>query len=86
MLSQVQSAEEIASMERSGRPENLKRGRDKGDPPTRKLSDQKVTGFCMYYLTHGESVKAAASHMNIAPTYVYEFFRKPAVQAKLEKL
>ena len=73
-------------MERRGRPENLKRGRDKGDPPTRKLSDQKVTGSCLYYLTHGESVKAAALHMNIALTYAYEFFRKPAVPAKLEEL
>src|ERR1035438_9649594 len=86
MPAQVLSAEGRASMGRRGRPENLKRGRDKGDPPTRKLSDQKVTGFCMYYLTHNESVKAAALHMNIAATYAYEFFNKPAVQAKLEEL
>jgi len=86
MPAEVQGTEGRASMERPGRSGNLKRGRDKGDPPTRKLSAQKVTGFCLYYLTHGESVKAAALHMNIALTYAYEFFRKPAVQAKLEEL
>jgi hypothetical protein len=42
-------------MPRRGRPENLKRGREKGDPPTRTLSDQKVTDFCWSYLTNGES-------------------------------
>jgi hypothetical protein len=73
-------------MGRPGRPENLKRGRDREDPPTRKVSDQKATDFCIYLLTHGESIKAAALHMNIAPTYAYEFFNKPVVQAKLKEL
>jgi hypothetical protein len=71
---------------RRGRPENLRKGRRKGDAPTRKLSEQKVQEFCLYFLTHGESVKAAALHMSIALTYVYEFFKKSAVQVKLQEL
>jgi hypothetical protein len=73
-------------MARRGRPENLKRGREKGDPPTRKLSEQKVNDFCVYYLTHGESVKAAALHIGISETYMYQFFRRPEVQARLKEL
>jgi hypothetical protein len=73
-------------MARRGRPENLKRGRKKGDPPTRKLSEQKVTEFCLHYLTHGEALRATALHMGMALTYVYEFFQKPAVQDKLKEL
>lgn len=73
-------------MTRRGRPENLKRGRKKGDPPTRKLSEQKVTEFCLHFLTHGESLKATALHMGMALSYVYEFSKKPAVQNKLKEL
>ena len=69
-----------------GRPENLKKGRKKGDPPTRKLLEQKVTDFCLYFLTHGESTKAAGLHVGLSPTYVYEFYKKPEVQAKLQEL
>jgi len=71
---------------RKGRPENLKKGIKKGDPPSRKMSEQKVKDFCLYYLTHGESIKAAGLQLGISPTYVYEFFYKPQVQAKLEEL
>lgn len=71
---------------RKGRSENLNRGRKKGDPPTRKLSEQKVTEFCLHFLTNGESIKGAALRMNISPTYMYEFFRRPQVQAKLREL
>ena len=42
--------------------------------------------FCLYYLTHGESIKAAGVSLGLSPTYVYEFFKKPVVQAALEKL
>jgi hypothetical protein len=71
---------------RRGSTENLKRGRKKGDSPTRKLSETKVTEFCLYFLTHGESIKSTAGHVNISLTYAYEFFRKSEVQTKLREL
>jgi hypothetical protein len=77
---------ETDNLKAKGRPENLKKGKKKGDPPSRRLSDQKVVEFCLHYLTHGESIKAAGLHMKISPTYVYEFFYKPEVQAKLAEL
>jgi hypothetical protein len=52
---------ETDNLRGKGRPENLKKGKKKGDPPSRKLPDQKVVEFCLYYLTHGESIKAASS-------------------------
>jgi hypothetical protein len=71
---------------RRGRPENLRKGRKKGDPPTRKLPEQKVKEFCLYFLTHGESIKAAGLYVGLSPTYIYEFYKKPEVQAKLLEL
>jgi hypothetical protein len=71
---------------RRGRPENLKLGKRKGDAPSRKLSEQKVKDFCLYFLTHGESIKAAGLHIGLSQTYVYEFYKKPEVQAKLLEL
>jgi hypothetical protein len=71
---------------RRGRPENLQKGRKKGSPPTRKLPKQKVEEFCLYFLTHGESVKGTGLHVGLSPTYVYEFYKKPEVQAKLLEL
>jgi hypothetical protein len=73
-------------VKRTGRPENLKKGKRPGEPPSRKLSEQKVKDFCLYYLTHSESTKAAGLSVGLSPTYVYEFFKKPLVQAMLEKL
>jgi hypothetical protein len=69
-----------------GRPENLKRGRTKVDPPTRKTSEQKITEFCWYYLTHGESIRAAGLHVGLSLSYIYEFFNKPEVRAKIVEL
>jgi hypothetical protein len=71
---------------RRGRPENLQRGKRKGDAPSRKLSEQKVKQFCLYFLTHGESIKAAGLYVGLSPTYIYEFYKKRAVQAKLLEL
>jgi hypothetical protein len=71
---------------RRGRAENLKRGKKKGDAPSRKLSEQKVKQFCLYFLTNGESIKAAGLHIGLSPTYIYEFYKKPEVQTKLLEL
>src|SRR5581483_759679 len=76
----------IVQSRRRGRPENLRKGKNTGEPPSRKLSEQKVKDFCWHYLTHGESIKGAGLHIGLSPTYVYEFFKKPAVQKTLEKL
>jgi len=77
---------ESHNLRAKGRPENLKKGKKKGDPPSRTISEQKVKDFCCYYLTHGESIKAAGLYVGLSLTYVYEFFRKPVVQAKLQEL
>jgi hypothetical protein len=45
-----------------------------------------VKDFCLYYLTHGESVKSAGLSVALSPTYVYEFFKKPVVQLTLQKV
>src|SRR3954464_9333894 len=82
----METRAKIPNAKRKGRPENLKRGKRKGDPPSRKLSEQKVREFCLYYLTHGESIKSAGVHSGLSPTYVYEFFRKPVVQVMLQKV
>jgi hypothetical protein len=79
-------AMETDNLKGKGRPENLKKGKKKGDPPSRKMSEQKVRDFCLYYLTHGESIKAAGLYVGVSATYVYEFFRKSVVQAKLQEL
>jgi hypothetical protein len=71
---------------RKGHPENLRKGKKKGDPPSRRLSEQKVKDFCLFYLTHGESIKAAGLHVGLSLTYVYEFFSKPPVQTKLREM
>src|SRR5438067_349797 len=76
----------ILQSSRRGRQENLRKGKKKGELPSRKLSEQKVKEFCCYYLMHGESIKAAAVYVGLSPTYAYEFFKKPVVQAILEKL
>src|SRR4051812_14981390 len=71
---------------RKGRTENLKKGKKKGEPPSRKLSEHKAREFCLYYLTHGESIKSACLQIGLSQTYVYEFFKKPMVQLTLQKL